>query len=79
MSIESAKAFIERIKTDEDFKNRVSTAEDLEARIALAKAEGFDFSAEDMNAVKSELPEDDLAQIAAGTCLCDFGGGKVGV
>ena len=71
MSIESAKAFIERMKTDEEFNNRVSTAEDQKARIALVKAEGFDFSVEDINAVKSELTGDDLDAIAGGGCNYD--------
>lgn len=66
MSIESAKAFIERMKTDEDFNNRVSTAEDKEARIAFVKANGFDFSAEDIKDVNSELTDEELDGVAGG-------------
>ena len=66
MSIESAKAFIERLKTDEEFKERVNDAADKEARIALVNAEGFDFSEEDIKAVKSELSDDELDAVSAG-------------
>ena len=40
MSIESAKAFIERMKTDEDFRNRVAGAETAEGRKTIVEAEG---------------------------------------
>ncbi len=66
MSIESAKAYIERLKTDEEFRERVKAAKDSEARIALVKAEGFDFSAEDISAVKGELSDDELDGLAGG-------------
>ncbi len=66
MSIESAKAYIERLKTDEEFKERVKDATDKEARIALVNAEGFDFSEEDIKAVKSELSDDELDAVSAG-------------
>ncbi len=66
MSIESAKAYIERLKTDEDFRERMKDAADKEARIALVKAEGFDFSEEDIKAVNSELSDDELDAVAAG-------------
>ena len=66
MSSESAKAYIERLKTDEEFKERVKDAADKEARMALVNAEGFDFSEEDIKAVKSELSDDELDGVSAG-------------
>ena len=77
MSIESAKAFIERLKTDEEFRERVKDAADKETRIALVNAEGFDFSEEDIKAVKSELSDDELQAISGGNefrnLWCSFG------
>ncbi len=66
MSIESAKAYIERLKTDEEFRELMKDAADKEARIALVKAEGFDFSEEDIKAVESELSDDELDEVAGG-------------
>lgn len=60
MSIESAKAYIERLKTDEEFRDRLKSAEDREARLALVKAEGFDFNVEDLSVVTGEMSEEEL-------------------
>ncbi len=70
MSIESAKAFIESVQTDEEFRERMKDAADKEARIALVNAEGFDFSEEDIKAVKSELSDDELDAVAGGGFWC---------
>jgi predicted ribosomally synthesized peptide with nif11-like leader len=72
MSIESAKAFMERLKTDEEFNNRVGAAKDQEARMALVKAEGFDFSAEDIKVLKDEMTDEELSNVNGG------GGDKCG-
>ena len=77
MSIESAKAFIERLKTDEDFRQRVQDAEDREARRALAKAEGFDFGEEDIKSASEELSDDDLDFIAGGSGCHAAGRGEM--
>jgi predicted ribosomally synthesized peptide with nif11-like leader len=66
MSLESAKAFIERMKTDEDFRKKVTECKDGELRKALIKAEGFDFTKEDIELVKSELSEEALEGIVGG-------------
>lgn len=66
MSIESVKAYIERLKTDEEFQERVKAAADKEARAALVKAEGFDFSEEDVKEVTKQLSDTELEQIVAG-------------
>jgi len=68
MSIESAKAYIERLKTDEDFRQRVQDAEDGESRLALAKAEGFDFTRDEIGKVTSELSDDELDDISGTGC-----------
>ena len=74
MSIESATAFIERLKTDEAFRDRVKAAEDKEARIALVKEEGFDFSDVDIRAVEEELTEVELDAVAGGGWWKEVGG-----
>jgi predicted ribosomally synthesized peptide with nif11-like leader len=69
MSIDSAKAFIERMKTDEEFKNRVIQAETAEARKAIVEEEGFDFTKKEINSVTSQLSDEELDALAGGwTC-----------
>ncbi len=66
MSIESAKAFIERMKTDEAFAGKVTACANAQARMAQIKAAGFDFTGEEIGAVKRELTDEELGNIAAG-------------
>ena len=54
MSIESANAFVQRMRKDPSFRRKVIAAEDKEARMALAKSEGFDFTKSELNSVLSE-------------------------
>ena len=73
MSIESAKAYVERMKTDEDFRNKVLAIEDAEKRMQFVKAEGFDFSSNDIKIVLSAIDDKELRQIAGGAnknCRC---------
>ncbi len=68
MSFESAKAFIEKINTDEDFRNKVIACKDPESRMAFVKSQGFDFTADDITQAKRELGEDVLDAIDRGGC-----------
>lgn len=70
MSIESAKAFIERMKTDEEFRNRVTKAETAEARKAIVEAEGFDFTKDEIEKVRIELSDDELDLVTGGGASC---------
>ncbi len=67
MSLESARAFLERMKTDEDFRNKVTECKDSETRIAWVQQEGFAFTEEDIKALKVELTDRELQDISAGT------------
>jgi len=51
MSIESAKAFFVRMKTDEGLRHRMNAAEDKEARLAIIKLKGFNFTEEELKEV----------------------------
>ena len=66
MSIDSAKAFLERMKTDEEFRQRITEAETVEARTAICKSEGFEFTKEDIDSLKNELSDELLEQVAGG-------------
>ena len=65
MSAEQAKAFVEKMKSDEAFRERVMAEEDVEARMALIGAEGFDCSAEEIAALQ-ELSEAELSGAVGG-------------
>ena len=66
MSLESARAFMERMKTDEDFRKKVTECKDKEDRMSFVKQTGYDFTAEDIGLVKAELIEDELGSVAGG-------------
>ncbi len=66
MSIESAKAFIERMKTDAEFARQVASHKDKEERMNFVLAEGFNFSAEDLRQCEAQMTEDELDKVAGG-------------
>ena len=49
MSVEQAKAFIERMKSDEAFREKVLAIEDAAGRLACIRGEGFECSLEEIN------------------------------
>lgn len=57
MSNESAKAFIERMKADKEFANKIAAIKDPKERIRQIKAEGFDFSIEELKSGERGLKE----------------------
>ena len=75
MSIENAKAFLEKVKNDEELLKKLSDSQSGEDRLNIAKAEGFVFTKEEMFSVTSELSDDDLPAVSgAGVCTLDCGG-----
>ncbi len=66
MSIESAKACIERIKTDADFAKKIMECKDAEARMTFIKAAGYDFTTEEAIPLVAEIPDDELEAISGG-------------
>ncbi len=67
-AIESAKAFIERMKTDEGFSKEVGEIATAEDRMAFVTAAGFDFTKEELKNVqeKMQLTEDELESLVGG-------------
>jgi len=66
MSIESAKAFIEGLKNDEDFAKKVGECKDKEDRMAFVRAAGYDFTKEEIAEAQGELTDDELEGVAGG-------------
>lgn len=71
MAIESAKAFIERIRTDASFRESIRKARDKKERWELIKETGFNFTKEEFDQAKAELAgqlsEEELEVIAGGS------------
>ena len=61
-----ATKLIERMKSDEAFRERVLAVADLGERLALVKAEGFDVTREELAAEAARLSDEDLAQAVGG-------------
>jgi len=57
MSTESATAVVERIKTDEAFRNEVIAVPDAEARYAFLNEAGFDVSPADKDVLVKGLEQ----------------------
>jgi predicted ribosomally synthesized peptide with nif11-like leader len=72
MSIESAKAFMERIVTDKEFAEKLNVCKDWETVQHLITSEGFDFTREELKITQIELADDELAPVAGGMVGRDF-------
>lgn len=66
MSIESAKAFVEKIQNNEEFKNKVAALENKKARLEFVRNEGFNFTKEEFESVEKLIPG------SVGVCLLDI-------
>ena len=55
MSVDQAKAFIEKMKSDVAFRERLMAIKDLNARMAAANGEGFACTADEIKRVQGEL------------------------
>lgn len=66
MSIESAKAFLERVKNDEDFRKELEEQASAEERINFVKAHGFDFTKDEINSLNDQLSDEELDGVAGG-------------
>ena len=69
MSLDQARAFIEKMKSDEEFRGRIMAIEAVDARLAAASDAGFEFTEAEVKEVQSELSNDDLDQAAGGANL----------
>ncbi len=72
MSVESAKAFMEKFKSDDAFRAQLENAPSDEARKQIVKDAGFEFTAEEIKQVTPDelhpgkLSEADLEAVAGG-------------
>jgi predicted ribosomally synthesized peptide with nif11-like leader len=55
MSVESARAFVEKLRKDLEFKKQIFAAESAAKRKELIKNEGFDFERMHLDSLASEI------------------------
>jgi len=67
MSEEQLKAFMVSVKADACLQDKLKMAEDADAVVAIAKAAGFEISAEELKRVQSEISEEELESVSGGT------------
>ena len=72
MSVESAKAFLKKFASDEDFRKSIENAASDEERQKIVKEAGFEFTKADLKelaASSGELSEEDLEKVAGGSTV----------
>ena len=77
MSEEQLKAFLEAVKADAGLQEKLKAAGDADAVVAIAKAEGFVISAEELKRVQAEVSEEELEGVAGGKKVSDACSGFV--
>jgi len=70
MSLDQARAFIEKMKSDGAFRDRIMAIEAVDARLAAARDAGFEFTEAEIKEVNSEFKDDQLDCVAGGACQC---------
>jgi len=66
MSIESAKNYIERLKTDEEFRNTVISFSTSQERTKFIRTKGFDFTKDEVLQATKCFTDDELSKVAEG-------------
>ena len=66
MSEEQLKAFLDAVKADAGLQEQLKAAADADAVVALAKAAGFEISAEELQKAQAEISEEELEGVAGG-------------
>lgn len=66
MSIESAKLFLERVKSNAEFAKQVAEIKDQDSCMAFVKNAGFDFTDAEIAEVMGELSDGELDAVVGG-------------
>ncbi len=74
MSLDQARAFVEKMKSDVAFKERVLAIEDVDARLSCIQSEGFDCSESEIKEVAGELNDEELDLAVGGVVKHIFWG-----
>jgi predicted ribosomally synthesized peptide with nif11-like leader len=66
MSLEEARRLMERLSTDEAFREKILAVPDTAGRLELARAEGYSVTEEEVASASAELGDAELDGVAAG-------------
>ncbi|WP_449258591.1 Nif11-like leader peptide family natural product precursor [Chlorobium limicola] len=69
MSVEQAKAFIEKMKTDEAFREQIMAIETPEERLKAIGEAGFDCTGEEINAAGVDVGDEAFYDLSGGYLL----------
>jgi predicted ribosomally synthesized peptide with nif11-like leader len=69
MSDDAARAAVERMKTDEAFRERVASAADVDARLSLLIEEGYDCASGELEMRSCALSDDALDFVSGSELL----------
>lgn len=75
---ENARAFFEMVKADPELSERLSGM-GAQALVAAARERGVELSEEDLESPEGEVGDEELENVAGGSCFCFTGGGGHGV
>ncbi len=67
MSLDQAKLFIEKMKSDEIFSKRVLAIEDVAGRLVYIESEGIDCTEAEIKEVSGELSDEELEAASGGS------------
>ena len=74
MSLDQARSFIEKMKSDVAFSERVMAVEDVDARLAYIQSKGYECSEAEIKEVSGELNDVELDNVAGGVVKTIFWG-----
>ncbi len=72
MSLDSARKFCQKVQADEAFAKKLATYPEVED---FCKAEGFDFTKEELATAKKELTKEQIDNLHCHTEACNWLGG----
>ena len=70
MSEQAARACVERMKTDDAFRQKVLAAGSVDERFEIINAEGFACTADELKAHADELADAEMAAVVGGLLAC---------
>ena len=78
MTVDAARAFVEHMKSDEAFRDRILGTADPGERETVIRAEGFDCTLEEVEALNTPLSDAELEMAGGYGCIgdtkCDIDG-----
>ncbi len=68
MSIDQAREFIKRVKSDPDLLRQAASLRTREERRRWARGLGYDFTGGELNQASAELSDEELELVSGGSC-----------